>query len=134
MKKTLAVVVIVFMFSVSAWAHGVEKQGVYFVTPQDASMHQKEVHLVMGIKGMTVKKAGELQVGTGHFHIIIDGDFVPKGTAVGKNATHIHFGKGQVETVLKLPKGEHTLTLQFADGHHISYGQAWSQSIRVKMK
>ena len=60
--------------------------------------------------------------GTGHHHLIVDGKAVPKGSVVPADATHMHFGKGQTETTLKLPPGKHTLTLQFADGAHQSYG------------
>ncbi|MDQ6954485.1 MAG: DUF4399 domain-containing protein [Mariprofundaceae bacterium] len=134
MSKILNIVIMALLFSSTAWANEDGKQGVYFVMPSNASTHQGEVHLVMAVNGMAVQKAGVLKEGTGHFHVIVDGGFVAKGSPVAKNATHIHFGKGQVEAKLELPDGEHTLTLQFADGHHISYGAAWSQTVRVNIK
>ncbi len=48
--------------------------------------------------------------------------------------THIHFGKGQKETTITLSPGKHTLTLQFADGAHISYGKEMSKKISVNVK
>ena len=48
--------------------------------------------------------------------------------------THIHFGKGQTETELKLAPGKHTLTMQFADGAHRSYGPDLSSTISVTVK
>jgi hypothetical protein len=46
----------------------------------------------------------------------------------------MHFGKGQTETPLTLAPGEHTLSLQFADGLHRSYGAAYRKTIRITVK
>jgi hypothetical protein len=53
---------------------------------------------------------------------------------VGADATHIHFGKGQEETELELEPGEYTLTLQFADGFHRSYGEKMSTTIKITVE
>jgi len=132
MARMFGVVMMTVMFAGVAWACEEGEQGVYFTSP--ASIYQGVVHVVMAVKGMRVQKAGELQKESGHFHIIIDDKFIPKGEAVVKDATHMHFGKGQTEAALNLSKGDHTLTLQFADGHHISYGKAWSQTIHIQVK
>lgn len=59
----------------------------------------------------------------------------PKNRAVVlKDATHLHFGKGQTETMLSLVPGRHKLTLQFANGLHQSYGYKWCKSIHVTAK
>ncbi|MBM4291927.1 MAG: DUF4399 domain-containing protein, partial [Deltaproteobacteria bacterium] len=42
-----------------------------------------------------------------------------------------HFGKGQTETEVTLEPGEHTLTMQLADGAHISYGESLSATLKV---
>jgi len=86
------------------------------------------------VNGMQVRKAGPVVEGTGHFHLIIDNGYTPKGRIVPKDATHKHFGKGQTETELKLAPGEHTLTLQFANGQHTSYGREWSKTIHLTVK
>ena len=110
------------------------KAGPYFVSPKDGETVSGKVKVKMGMKGMQVHKAGELIDGTGHHHLIIDGAYVPETEAVPKDAQHIHFGKGQTETEITLTPGEHTLTLQFADGHHQSYGKVFSHTIRVMVK
>ena len=51
-----------------------------------------------------------------------------------KDATHIHFGKGQTVDTLALTPGTHTLTLQFANGVHESYGKDWSKTITVEVE
>ena len=80
---------------------------------------------------MAIHPAGELVAKTGHHHLIVDGAPIPAGKMVPVDAKHIHFGKGQTETVLKLTPGLHTLTLQFADGAHGSYGPNLSSTIQV---
>jgi len=46
----------------------------------------------------------------------------------------MHFGKGQTETDLTLVPGKYTLTLQFANGAHQSYGEPMSKKIEVTVK
>lgn len=89
------------------------------------------VHVEMNVEGAEVRPAGELEAGTGHHHIIVDGEGVPFGTPVVNNETHLHFGGGQTEADIELPPGEHTLTLQFADGAHRSYGPALTSTVTV---
>ena len=84
-----------------------------------------------GIEGMEVEPAGDLNEGKGHHHVIINGTALDRGTMVPADSLNIHYGKGQTETELDLPKGEHTLTMQFADGYHQSYGEQMSATINV---
>jgi len=117
-----------------ACSQGDSTTGVEFVEPKDGATVGETVNVVMAVHGMNIHKAGELIEGTGHHHIIIDGAFIPKDEVVPKDATHKHFGKGQTGTILHLTPGDHTLTLQLADGHHQSYGKAMSQTITVHVK
>ena len=104
---------------------------VMFVAPADGATLTSPVKVQMGVEGMTVKPAGTTEAKTGHHHIIVDGEGVKPGTVVPADDTHIHFGKGQTETELKLAPGKHTLTLQFADGAHQSYGPKLSTTITI---
>lgn len=88
----------------------------------------------METENIRVDTAGPVVAGSGHHHIIIDGDFVPAGEMVPKDSTHLHFGKGQKEAELTLSPGKHKLTLQFADGLHRSYGDKLSSTITVNVK
>lgn len=90
-----------------------------------------EVAITMGVEGVKIQPAGEVVLNTGHHHIVVDGAFIKEGDVVPMNATHLHFGKGQTETMLMLEPGEHTLTLQLADGLHRSYGQPWSAQLKI---
>jgi len=118
----------------SACAHTDHDQGVSFEAPKDGAMLDKTFKVEMEVEGMKVHKAGDPVEGTGHFHIIVDGDCIKQGEAVIKDATHIHFGKGQKETYMSLKSGAHSLSLQFADGHHVSYGKDWCKTIHITVK
>lgn len=118
----------------SAYAHEGHDHGVSFETPKDGASLGHTFKVEMAVEGMKVHKAGDPVEGTGHFHIIVDGNCVKQGKAVAKDATHMHFGKGQKETYISLKSGAHTLSLQFADGHHISYGKDWCKTIHLTVK
>ncbi|MBN9095062.1 DUF4399 domain-containing protein, partial [Pandoraea pnomenusa] len=107
---------------------------VFFVAPADGAVVSNPVVVKFGVEGMTVKPAGEVVANTGHHHLIIDGDPIPAGQVVPADDSHLHFGKGQTETTVNLTPGDHTLTMQFADGAHRSYGPAMSQTIKVHVK
>jgi hypothetical protein len=107
---------------------------VHFIEPKDGATVTSPVHVKFGVDGMKVAPAGTMTEGTGHHHLIVDGEAVPKGTVVPADDTHIHYGKGQTETDVKLPPGDHTLTMQFADGAHRSYGPEMSSTIKVHVK
>jgi hypothetical protein len=121
----------------SAATKGGESAGqrVFFVFPQDGSKVLSPVSLAFGVSGMTVTPAGQHMEDRqrGHHHVIIDGEPVAAGAAVPADERHLHFGKGETATALPLAPGKHTLTLQFADGAHISYGPALSQTITVEV-
>ncbi len=113
------------------------EMGVSFVQPQDGATVSSPVKVVMAVKGMKIHPAGEILPGTGHFHLIIDegeGSYIPMNGLIVKDRSHLHFGKGQTETTIRLFPGKHTLTLQFGDGHHRSYGRKMSQTITIHVK
>jgi len=111
-----------------------KRDGVYFVNLKDGDNVKSPFIIEMGVKGMEVEPAGKLNEGKGHHHLIIDGSFTEKGQMVAKDETHLHFGKGQTSDTLSLSPGTHTLTLQFANGLHQSYGQDWSNTISVTVE
>lgn len=105
-----------------------------FVTPQDGSTVFPEVAVAMGLSGMTIRPAGEDvdDRTSGHHHVLIDQpDGLAAGTVVPASDKSIHYGKGQTTAYVSVPEGEHTLTLQLADGAHRSYGPKLSSTIKV---
>jgi hypothetical protein len=108
---------------------------VFFPNLTDGQEIKLPFQLQMGVEVMEVEPAGALNYGKGHHHLIIDGQAMDKGTSVPFDATNIHFGKGQTEYTLdSLAAGVHTLTLQFANGAHLSYGEGLSTTIKVVVK
>jgi hypothetical protein len=107
---------------------------VFFGNLNEGDIINSPVDVAFGIEGMEVEAAGALNQGKGHHHIIINGTFIEDGKVVPKDETNIHFGKGQTETQLELEPGEYTLTMQFADGFHQSYGEQMSTTIKVTVE
>lgn len=107
---------------------------VFFANLNDGDTVTSPLLVQFGIGGMEVKAAGEIVKGTGHHHILIDATAEDLGSVVPADETHIHFGGGQTETTLDLTSGSHTLTLQFANGIHQSYGPQMAATITVFVK
>lgn len=108
-----------------------EGANVFFANLEDGQTVTSPLEIKFGVNGMEVEPAGELHEGKGHHHIIIDGAALDRGIAVPADSVNIHYGQGQTETSLELSPGEHTLTMQFADGYHQSYGPQMSATIKV---
>lgn len=112
-----------------------DQKRVFFVTPRDGETVASTFEVKFGVEGMKVRPAGEdlLEKTSGHHHLLIDDakGYEEPGQAVREDATHIHFGKGQTETTLTLAPGQHKLSMQFADGAHVSYGKEMSETITV---
>ncbi|ACB96191.1 DUF4399 domain-containing protein [Beijerinckia indica] len=107
---------------------------VYFIEPVDGEHVSSPFTVKFGLEGLEIRPAGDATPNTGHHHLIVDGIALPTGTVIALNDKSLHFGKGQTETQLSLPPGHHTLTLQFGDGIHQSYGLDVSQTISIDVK
>jgi hypothetical protein len=107
---------------------------VYFIEPEDGALVSSPFTVKFGVDGLEIRPAGDATPNTGHHHLIIDGAPMPKGTVIPLNDESLHFGKGQTDIELRLPPGHHTLTLQFGDGAHQSYGPDVSQTIGIDVK
>lgn len=111
-------------------------ESVDFLSPRKNETVKSPFKVKMNVSGKKVRAAGEApdDKTTGHHHLIIDGGFIPQGQVIPSDEKHLHFGKGQTETEVKLSAGEHSLTLQFADGAHRSYGEPLSKTIKIKVR
>ena len=110
-----------------------EAPRVFFKNLKDGDKVKSPVKVEMGLEGMTVAKAGSLGATEGHHHILVDGAPIDKGQPIPADTSHIHFGQAQTEATVELPPGKHTLTLQFADGLHRSFGQELSSTIHIEV-
>lgn len=107
---------------------------VSFVEPVDGAQVSSPFKVKFTVQGMSVKPAGDMSAGTGHHHLIVNGAAIKEGESIPFDEKHIHFGKGQTETEMKLAPGKYSLTLQFANGAHQSYGPALSKTIQITVK
>ena len=141
MRYLLCVYVFIFCLSscqqstkkVEQLPEQVEKR-VFFKNIVNGDTLTSPFQVEMGVSGMKVKPAGVLSPGTGHHHIIINKGFIKYGEIIPMDETHLHYGKGDTLTDLNLLSGEYTLTLQFANGLHMSYGEQFSNTITIYVK
>lgn len=107
----------------------------YIIAPQDGETVRSPFVVRFGLKGMGVAPAGIEMPGTGHHHLVIDAPLPPAGQPVPFDDRHKHFGKGQTETELSLPPGEHTLQLILGDHTHVPHDPpVVSRQIRVRVQ
>jgi len=108
---------------------------VGFEQPADGATVPSTFKVVMAAAGLVVEPSGEINEGAGHFHILVDTDFVPTGQVIPTDEQHLHYGKGQQTVYVELEPGEHTLHLQFADGAHIALeGEQYRDTITVNVE
>ncbi len=110
-------------------------KGVWFMEPQNGATVGQTFKVKFGVKGMDVQPADAGQnKGKGHHHVLINQMSKPAGEIIPFDDKHVHFGKGQTEAEIKLPPGQYKLTMQFADGFHLSYGKDFAATIDVTVK
>lgn len=108
---------------------------VFFANLKDGQIVTSPLKVEMGIEAMQVDTAnGILKPASGHHHILVGLDSITTGEVIKKDSVHIHFGNAQTSAEIKLPPGKHTLTLQFADAMHRSYGSKLTSKITVEVK
>ena len=98
-----------------------EKPEVYFVNIVDGDNVSNPIKVNFGLKNFGVVPAGINLEFAGHHHLLIDVDLEDFKAPIPSDSNHIHFGKGQTETVLSLSKGQHTLQLVLGNYLHIPH-------------
>lgn len=92
---------------------------VYFIQPANGAEVPETFKVVFGLSKMGVAPAGTMQKNTGHHHLLIDVDTLPDLTKpLAKSEQIRHFGGGQTEAMITLPKGQHTLQLVLGNFAH----------------
>jgi hypothetical protein len=94
---------------------------LYFIAPEDGAKLANPVTMRFGLKGMGVAPAGIAMSGTGHHHLLIDATVPPFDRPIPADDRHVHFGKGQTETILTLTPGRHRLQLLLGDHLHLPH-------------
>lgn len=117
------------LFLVTACSEGdngerTSKARVFFVEPQDGATVKNPVKVVFGLEGMDVAPAGTDKPNTGHHHLLINVSLEDYASPIPADDNHVHFGKGQTETELTLPPGQHRLQLILGDANHVPHKPA----------
>jgi hypothetical protein len=126
LRTTLALFV-VFAFAsftpVSAQTPSPPGAKVYFINLTDGAKVKSPFLVQFGLSGMGVAPAGIEKPNTGHHHLLIDTTLTPEQmkAPIPSDDKHRHFGGGQTEAMVTLPKGKHTLQLVLADWTHITH-------------
>jgi hypothetical protein len=96
---------------------------VYFINLKDGAELDSPFLVQFGLSGMGVAPAGIEKPSTGHHHLIIDTKLTPEELKqpIRADDHHLHFGAGQTEAMITLPKGKHMLQLLLGDWTHIPH-------------
>ena len=107
---------------------------VFFKWPKDGSTVASPVFIDMGVEGMLIEPAGVVKEGFGHHHILINQKYWPKGEVIPTSDSTLHYGKGQTDASIELDPGKYVISLQFADGVHVSFGEEMAESIEINVE
>jgi hypothetical protein len=95
---------------------------VYFIGLLDGAVVKSPFKVKFGIKNFGITPAGttgKRRHIAGHHHLLIDVQQLPDmDEVIPRDENHIHFDKGETETLVELPAGKHTLQLLLADEQH----------------
>jgi hypothetical protein len=139
--QRIALIAIVAILSASAAGAGETPSPadakVYFINLKNNDVVKSPVKIQFGLSGMGIAPAGTDVPGTGHHHLIID-DAIQGAAlqeAIPLDDRHLHFGKGQTEATVALPKGTHTLQLVLGDWSHVPHkNPVMSEKITVTVE
>ncbi len=96
----------------------------YFVNLHDGQTVTSPFKVVFGLTpNMGVAPSGIEKPNVGHHHLLIDTKLTAEEMteAITVDQQHVHFGKGQTETMVTLPPGKHTLQLVLGDWSHVPF-------------
>ena len=110
----------------------------YFVNIKNGDTVTSPFKVVFGLTpSMGVAPSGVEKPNVGHHHLLVDTTLAPDELTqpITVDGQHIHFGKGQTETMVTLPPGKHTLQLQLGDWTHIPFNKpVQSEVISITVK
>ena len=94
---------------------------VYIVSPPNGAYVPTTFTVRFGLEKMGVAPAGVDKPNSGHHHLLIDTPLPPMDQPIPNDENHLHFGAGQTEATVTLPKGRHTLQLLLGDAYHVPH-------------
>ena len=124
MKKINFLLFIILLINTPSYSgnHFDHEKELFFISPKNGDKVISPVTVKFGVKGMEIVPAGVNKPRSGHHHLLININKLPDmRMPIPSNSNHLHFGKGQTETVLELPKGKHTLQLLLGNHLHVPH-------------
>jgi len=97
---------------------------VYFIAPKNGEIIRGPVVVRFGLVGMLVANAGIEKENAGHHHLLIDTGLPKMDEEIPSDPKHLHFGEGETQATLRLPRGRHTLQLLFGDWTGVPHNPA----------
>jgi len=94
---------------------------VYIISPFNGAYVPTTFTVRFGLDKMGVAPAGTDKANSGHHHLLIDAPLPPMDQPIPNDENHLHFGGGQTEATVTLPKGRHTLQLLLGDAFHVPH-------------
>lgn len=95
---------------------------LYIISPRDGERVRSAFWCRFGLRNMGVTHAGDATPNLGHHHLLIDVDEpLNPDEPIPSDKKHLHFGAGQTETRLDLPRGRHTLQLVLGNAEHMLF-------------
>ncbi len=94
---------------------------VYIVSPTDGAYVPLTFTVRFGLVNMGVAPAGVDKPNSGHHHLLIDTALPPLDQPIPSDENHLHFGAGQTEATITLPRGRHRLQLLLGDAVHVPH-------------
>ena len=116
--------------------HADKEKSVFFVTPSNNEILTNPIKIGFGATGVDIVPAGVDKPMSGHHHLLINVDKLPDmKSPIPADKNHLHFGAGQTETEINLPKGKHTLQLLLGNHLHIPHADpVMSEKIEITVK
>jgi uncharacterized protein DUF4399 len=96
----------------------------YFVNLKNGDTVTSPFKVVFGLSpSMGVAPSGVEKPNVGHHHLLVDKTLTAEEMTqpITVDEQHVHFGKGQTETMVTLSPGKHTLQLMLGDWTHIPF-------------
>jgi hypothetical protein len=107
----------------------------YVIHPKNGDVVSSPFKVIFGLKNFGVVPAGIDLEFAGHHHLLVNSPGIDYSKPIPADKNHLHFGKGQTETVLDLEPGEYQLQLVLGNYLHIPFNPSIESkiiSIRVK--
>lgn len=136
MKKLNLILFLSLVFGLAASvSFAGDYKSVTIVKPKSGFPLSSPVTVCMTTWGVDVEPAKKgVNEGKGHHHIIVDVELPDLSKPVPKDANHIHMGDGSSCKTIKLSAGKHTIRTLFAQGNHMPYVPALSDTVVVDVR